>query len=91
MKTKEFDAVSADFKTALTTALGRFYPDSEYGTLLKSGERGSDFLLCCANHAAEFIDGLFVKRILLGENGFWVDLYINETEGQVYIDFESYT
>lgn len=91
MITKEFSAVLGDFKTALVTALGRFYPDFEYGTLFKSGKKGLDFLLCCANQAAGYIDGLFVKKILRGDSGFRIDLYINETEGRVYIDFESYT
>lgn len=91
MITKEFSAVLGDFKTALTTSLGKFYPDFDYGTLLKSGEKGADFLRSCVNNAAEYIDGLFVKNILLDKNGFRVDLYINETEGQVYIDFESDT
>ncbi len=44
MITKEFSAVLGDFKTALTTAFGKFYPDFDYGTLLKSGEKGADFL-----------------------------------------------
>ena len=91
MITKEFSAVLGDFKTALTTALGKFYPDFDYGTLFKSGEKGADFLRSCVNNATEYIDGLFVKNILLDKNGFRVDLYINETEGQVYIDFESDT
>lgn len=91
MITKEFSAVLSDFKTALTTASGRFYPDLEYGTLLKSGDKGTDFLCCCANNAARYIDGLFIRKISRSGSGFQVDLYINETEGQVYIDFESYT
>lgn len=91
MITKEFEAVLNDFKTAFTTALKRFYPDFDYGTLIKSGEKGVDFLRCRANHAAEYIDGLYLKNISPGKNGFRVDLYINETEGQVYIDFETDT
>lgn len=91
MITKEFSAVADDFKTALTTVFGKFYPDFDYGTLLKSGDKGVDFLCCCANHAAVYIDGLYVKKIFRRGSGFQVDLYINETEGQVYIEFESYT
>lgn len=91
MITKEFESVLNDYKTALITALGRFYPDFDYGTPLYENKKGADFLLCCANHAGEFIDGLFVKKVMLSENGFRVSLYINETEGQVDIDFESYS
>lgn len=91
MITKEFEAVLSDFKTALITAAGCFYPDLSYGTSFKNGDKGADFLRCCANQASEYIDGLFVKNISRSNSGFQVDLYINETEGQVYIDFESYT
>lgn len=91
MKTKEFDAVLNDFKTAVITALNRFYPDFDYGTLLFCSDKSDDFLLCRANHAAQYIDGLFVKKILRSAGGFRVDLYINEEEGQVYINFESDT
>ena len=76
------------FKTALTSAFGKFINVFDYCTVIISGEKGADFLRSCVNNAAEYIDGLFVKNILLDKNGFRVDLYINETEGQVYIDFE---
>lgn len=91
MITKEFSAVLGDFKTALTAAFGKFYPDFDYGTQFDKKKAETDFLRCCANQAAGYIDGLFVKKILRGDSGFRIDLYINETEGRVYIDFESYT
>lgn len=92
MMTDEFEPVLNDFKRALKTALGRFYPEFEYGSFLYSAEHGGDFLLCCANQAASFIDGLFVKKINMKDNKcFTADLLINEAEGQVLVNIENYT
>lgn len=92
MMTDEFEPVLNDFKMAFKTALGRFYPDFEYGSGFYNGGCGSDFLLCCANQAAGFIDGLFVKKINMTDNKcFTADLLINEAEGQVLMNIEAYT
>ena len=92
MITDEFASVLCDFKMAITAALGQFYPDFEYGSRLYEKGCGKDFYLSCANQAAGFIDGLFVKtNHLKDDKSFTVDLLINETQGQVFMHAEACT
>lgn len=92
MMTDEFKPVLKDFKMAFITALGQFYPDFKYGSRLYENGHGADFYLSCANQAASFIDGLFVKNICVKDDKrFTVDLLINEAEGQVFMNVEAYT
>lgn len=80
------------FKMALTAAYGCFYPDFEYGSMLYEDNGGQEFILSCANQAAGFIDGLFVKSICVkDEKSFSVHLFINEKERTVIMNFEADT
>lgn len=92
MTANEITYVLNDFKMALTAAYGNFYPDFEYGSMLYENDKKQEFILSCANQAAGFIDGLFVKNICIeDEKSFSVNLFINEKEGTVIMRFEADT
>lgn len=92
MITQEFEAVVHDFKSAVTTAFGQFYPDFEFGSMLCEKREGKAFLMSCAKHGANSVDGLFVKNIKQkADHEFYIVFILNETESEVLIKLEAYT
>lgn len=85
------DRLEQCMKTALQTQRGRFYPDKNFGSHIRSAVRSenAERVLAYARQTAECFDGVYVKEAVLENKKATVILIINGDERSVSIDFEA--
>lgn len=72
----------------LYTRRGSFYPNKDFGSMIRLGELKKpelEYALSYARHALDELDGVYVKGVSIESDGLAFDLMINETEGRVKI------
>lgn len=79
--------ILCDVEAALNAVRGKFYPDKDYGSKIRSiCEMPREFYaLCYARQALYNMDGVFVKSVRLNGSGYDFTLRINDEERQVRI------
>lgn len=84
------DEVVQAASMALKTQRGRFYPNKNFGSYIKTAiNKDNNAALVYARQATEHIDGVYVKNAEVKNNGLFADLIINDVERSVRIDFET--
>ena len=64
---------------------GKFYPNKDFGSLLKglNKEPFEEYAAACIRQAVEVLDGVYLKSVAKIENGLSIVLLINEAEEEV--------
>lgn len=85
------DEVAQLVKIALTASRGRFYPNKDFGSLLKGINAApyEEYALAYARQAVDAIDGVYIKRAVLENGSLVFDIDINDEERQVSIKIEN--
>lgn len=72
---------------AIVCPLGRFYPNKNYGNLLRSGkDRGA--LIASARNAVSRLDGVYIKNARIDSGRIIFDVLINDEARSVSINLE---
>lgn len=81
------DSLVESVKVLLNAQRGEFYPNKNFGSLLKTVycQPKSEYALAYARQALENIDGVFVKSASCFDDKFIFDLLINNEQRQVEI------
>lgn len=81
------DALVESAKVLLNAQRGNFYPNKNFGSLLKTVCRQpkDEYALAYARQALDSIDGVFVKSAICLDDKFVFDLLINNQQRQVEI------
>lgn len=76
----------------LLTPIGKFYPNKNFGSKIKSSllPPVNEYAAAYAREALDRIDGVFVKSAQYKKPILTVNLIINDEERQVSIDLENY-
>lgn len=79
-----------DCITALVCPAGEFYPDKDYGSLIKNSIDNIDNgrLLCYARQALGSFDGVYVKNAVIENKKAVFTFMINDEERMVTLEFE---
>ena len=79
-------------KIILTARRGCFYPDKDFGSLIRSTaliEPREQYALLFSRQAIDRIDGVYVKSASIDGNNLILNLIINDEERQVSLELEN--
>lgn len=68
---------------------GSFYPDKNYGSLIRADMDMSN-LLACIRQATSQLDGVYIKSVQKQNGKLIIDITINDSERRVETDDEIY-
>lgn len=82
-KYADVDRVLNDTLMAIHCRYGKFYPNKDYGSLIKNNELNS--VLAGARYAVRNIDGVVIKSGSIVDDKILLDIIINDEERSVTI------
>lgn len=84
------DEVLQDIAMLLSTKIGSFYPNKNYGSrLLLSNDINAENALTFGREALNSFDGVFVLNSNISGGNIIFDIYINNEERQVSVKYEN--
>lgn len=86
------DEVIQTIKMLLVTQRGKFYPNKDFGSLLKQSlpQPSEEYALAYARQALEGLDGVFVNTVRVDNGTIYLNVSINSEEKQVIQQIENY-
>lgn len=86
---EHIDELLRSVKHMLYARQGKFYPNKDFGSLLRLAEYKEpmlDYALSYARQAVDKIDGAYVKGVAVEGSALVFDILINDEEGRVTIE-----